>query len=711
MTLNVNFQVKSADKSDKINKVQEKKTKKILTMEEAWQKIASMKNSESDKAKLREVFVAFKEGKIGREIGSEGKSFSKAEALRLWVKLQESNRVAKLEELAKNTPDNYHLVLTKSDLNSMWGILKKDKLIAVDTETTGLNLYGKDHIVGVSFTSPTTDNHYYIPLAHDEKNVEDIDYAMTVIKDILGYEDKGYILANACFDMHQFANYGIEIKGKIYDVIEIMKLLNENEPTYRLKDLVTKYLKMPSDTFDVLFGKNCKFNTVPLKYARYYACKDTHVTWLLYEFEMKYLPQFEGVYEYYKTVEQPLTRVVFEMEREGFLIDFEEVESQKAFLEAEIPRLEKELKVMLGDINFGSPKQLLEALQKNVSKDIQSTGKDDLKAFSSHPAIKTLQEWKANSKHLSGFVGTIESFIQPDGKLHGRFNPNGARTGRFSSTEPNLQQQPYEARKMYKVDDDSLILGMDFSAQEPRMLTHYTQEPVLIENYNKGLDLYATLASEFYGKPYEECYKTPDDKDTKERKTFKVVVLAIMYGMGAKTLGASLGITTNEAQAILDKFKATFPNIAKFTEENTVQACKQGFVEMVLEIDGKKLCRKRRLPFFKGENPRSVYDTYSTNAKIQGTSAMQTKLCMIKGYEVCKRLSSEGRRFSLLATIHDEVLFKVPKDITIEEVEQLEAVMTQTVKLKNVPSKTDSELGRCWGNLSSKKEWFSHMEG
>lgn len=708
MTLQMNLKVKDTNKTEKIDKVQAKKTKKILTMEEAWTKIGTMKNSDSDKAKLREVFEAFKDGKIGREIGSEGKSFSKAEALRLWQVIQESQRQEKLEKLVEETPDNYILVTTADELLAMETTLLSEQIIPVDTETKGLELYSKDYIVGVSFTAVNADKHYYLPLRHEESNNEySIEGAFRIIRKILAFTDKEYILANATFDMHQFANEGIEIKGIIHDVQEIMKVLNENEPTYRLKDLVTRYCKLPSDTFEALFGKNCRFDTVALKYARYYACKDTHVTWLLFKFQMEYLKQMQGLYNYYMTVEQPLVRVVFEMEREGFYIDMEEVARQKELLEASIPLLVNQLKEKLGDINFGSPVQLLPALQRFVDPKIKATGADDLKPFKHHATIKLLNQFKDDSKQLNGFVATMENFIKSDGKLHGRFNQNGARTGRFSSVEPNLQQQPYEARKMFRVGPESLILGLDFSAQEPRMLTHYTQEPTLLENYSQGKDLYATLASEFYKKPYEECFKNADGSDTKERKTFKVVVLAIMYGMGSGSLGGSLGITSKEAQAILDKFKATFPKIAEFTANNTVTACKQGFVTMQLMYEGLLLERKRRLPFFKGESPRSVYDTYSTNALIQGTSAMQTKLCMIKGNALCRKLSSVGRHFALLGTVHDELLYKVPQDITREEVAQFEAIMTSTVKLNNIPSGTDGELGNCWGKMIPVKRWFN----
>ncbi|GAK00885.1 DNA polymerase I [Geomicrobium sp. JCM 19055] len=481
-----------------------------------------------------------------------------------------------------------------------------------------------------------------------------------------------------------------------------MAVLNENEISFRLKHLVPKYLKIQGDTFDELFGKT-PFNEVELKYARYYACKDTEITWLLFDFLQGYLKKQNGLYSYYWEVEQPLIKVVFEMEREGFYIDMNEVKKQKEILEPSLQKTRQDLAEMLGDINLNSPKQLLPALQKAVSPELKGTGKDELKPYKAHPVIEKLQKYKDDTKQLTGFVEKIHTFIQRDGKLHGSFKQNGARTGRFSSAEPNLQQQPPEARNMFLVDDDSLILGLDFSAQEPRMLAHYTQEPVLLENYANGRDLYATLASEFYNKPYEDCYKNPDGSDTKERKEFKVIVLAIMYQMGSGSLAGSLNISNKEAKKLIDNFYKQFPQVAKFVKNNTAEACRQGYVEMKIN----NYTRKRRLPFFRGKNPNFTYDTFSTNAKIQGTSAIQTKMCMIEGHHLCKELTTEGRVFALLACVHDELLFKVPKDVTRAEVAKFESIMTETVQLHNVDSATDGELGQYWGDLVPVDTFFN----
>lgn len=716
MELNVNLTLENDIDEKARERIKQAELKKALkayqpTIEEIWftgydthtgkRKVGifQTKLSATDKKKLEQVYEAIKAGELSNGV-DDMKKFTKTHALKLYQVLVIKRRSAILEKMVQETPDNYLLVMNETDLFTMHDILKDEKIIAVDTETTGLNLYGRDKIVGVSFSAPVKDKHFYIPLRHDEANAP-FEKAIYWIGKVLK-KSMPKIFHNATFDLHQFRNEGLEVAGDIHDTQELMKVLNENEPSYKLKDLVPKYLKIAGDTFDTLFGKT-PFNEVALKYARYYACKDTHITWLLFDFLMNHLKKQEGLYNYYMTVEQPLIRVVFEMEREGFYIDKDEVERQKEYLRPALEETKKELIKVLGDINFNSPAQLLPALQRTVSDKLQGTGKDELKPFKFHPIIKLLQKYKDDTKQLTGFVETIDNFIQPDGKLHGSFRQNGARTGRFSSSEPNLQQQPYEARKMFRVGENDLILGLDFSAQEPRMLTHYTQEPILIDNYQKGRDLYATLASEFYNKPYEECYKNADGSDTKERKEFKVVVLAIMYGMGAGSLGGALGISSQQAQAMIDKFYNKFPKVAQFVKQNTLEACKQGYVEMKLG----DLVRKRRLPFFRGRNPRFVYDTYSTNAKIQGTSAIQTKLCMIEGYKLCQRLSKGNRTFGLLACVHDELLFRVPKDVTREEVALFEAIMTDTVKLNNIPSGTDGELGRCWGDLTPVKFFFN----
>lgn len=713
--MKLNLSLKLNDNSTKVAEVERKvvKTKKeVLSFDDAWKEIMVKKNSASDLEKLREVYKAMKEGRIGREEGKENKTLTKAEALRQWKVLQEQEKGAKLEAMANNTPSNFILVQDEEVLDIMVSQLEEEPIIAVDTETTGVDVY-VDKLVGMSFTLPKINMNYYIPIRHTtgEKQVE-ASKVLEAVKPILENPKIDKVFHNAIFDLHIFKGEGIDVNGKVHDTLVLAHLMNENEPSFRLKELAPKYLKCEADTFDALFGKNCLFSTVELKYANYYACKDTKLTWELYSFYMKYLntPKFEKLKKNYDTIEQPLIKEVFEMERTGFAIDFEEVNRQKVELTERKAQLEELLKVHFGDINFNSVQQLSKVLYQEKKLHLlneippnfkQSTDAKTLKILAKYDeGCKLLVEYKDIVKHLSSFVEKLPEMVKPDGKIHGSFKQTGTVTGRFSSVNPNMQQQPKEARKMFVAPEGYLILGADFSAQEPRLLAHFTQDKVLLDIYEQGKDLYSTYASLHYKRPYEEVYKNPDGSDTKERKAFKVVILAIMYGMTEKSLADTLGINELEAKTLIDSFYKGSPRVAKWIEHNKETARKTGYVETLFG-------RKRRLPDAKSQDKweRMRAERQTTNARIQGSASEQTKLVMIEAGKKLRSISREGREFRLLATIHDEVLFQVPEDITKEEVATIESLMVDTVKLNNVPSKTDIELGKCWGDLVSVNDW------
>jgi DNA polymerase-1 len=713
MKLQLNLKVK--DNSTKVEEVERKVVKarkEVLSFDDAWKEIVSKKNSASDLVKLREVYKAMKEGRIGREEGKENKTLTKAEALRQWKVLQEQERGAKLEAMVKNTPDNFILVQNIIQLDEVIKVVGSEPIIAVDTETTGVDVY-KDKMVGLSFTAPKQDKHYYIPIRHITGETQlPVDTVVNAIRKILENSNIEKVFHNAIFDLHIFRGEGLEVEGKVHDTLVIAHLMNENEPSFRLKDLAPKYLKCEADTFDALFGKNCLFSTVVLPIANYYACKDTKLTWELFAFYMKYLNTnpFLRLKNNYDTIEQPLIKAVFEMERVGFVIDMDEVEKQKVELTARKEQLEELLKVHFGDINFNSPTQLSKVLydhkKLHLLKEIppnfkKSTDSKTLKILAKYDeGCAVLREYKDVTKHLSSFVEKLPTMVHEDGKLRGSFKQTGTVTGRFSSVNPNLQQQPHEARKMFTAPEGKLILGADFSAQEPRLLAHFTQDPTLLKIYEEGKDLYSTYASLHYKRPYEEVYKNPDGSDTKERKQFKMVILAIMYGMTEKSLAETLGINELEAKTLIDGFYKGSPQVAKWIEFNKQTARMEGYVETLFG-------RKRRLPDAKSSDKwaRMRAERQTTNARIQGSASEQTKLVMIKAYEKFKELRKQGREFDLLATIHDEVLFLVPEDITREEVKMIESLMVDTVKLNNVPSKTDIELGKCWGDLTSVADW------
>ncbi|CAH0303866.1 DNA polymerase I [Priestia megaterium] len=699
LKLSGNDNEKDTTAKQRVKQASERKAAANETIDEAWQRILSMKTSDSDQAKLLEVKQAMASGKVGRNPADVSKRFSKAEALRIFKDLAESQREEKLAELVAKTPSNYRLINTEESFAKLLADLANEEMIAVDTETTGLDVY-VDVIVGVSLTLPKADYHVYIPIRHKEGEQLDPDYVLAKLKPFIEDEEIGKVLHNANYDINMFLRHGIELKGLRWDTQTAMPLLNENEMSYALKNLATKYLKEPSDTFATLFGKNAAFAEIPLDISLVYAAKDTDLTWRMYEFQRKHMSKMPNVLKYYETVEVPLLYAIVAMERTGFDIDVEFAKTYGEEMKRDIEAKEKLLLEALGDVNLNSPAQLKPALEKAIKRKLDSTdAKRVLKPLAKEfPVIAELLSYKELTKLYSTYISVLPELVHPvTGKLHARFNPMGARTGRFSSggNGVNLQNQPKTARKLFVAPEGWAIMGGDWKAQEVRCAAYLTQEPVLIEAFVKGHDVYSSMASDFYNKPYEEC-----GDGTFERKAMKVGVLSALYGTGPTTLAQQLGSSVEEAKEFIAKFFEKLPHVKKWIDETKEHAKKHGFVWM------DKQQRKRRLPDAKKKTRGYDPDVsralrQGPNACVQGTSAIQGKASLIALHELCKR-----KGWKLWAVIHDEALALVPNTITREDIKEFEDVMVNTYKFGNVPNGTDIELMERWGEGVTIDEWF-----
>ena len=690
-----------------VARVKAQKAAQQETMDDAWARVFATKLSDADRAKLQAVKQAMDSGKLGRLPEKAGKRFSKAEAMALHKAIIEMNRDATLKALVANKPSNYHMVRNQRELDRMVALTLKEPAIGLDTETTGLDVYA-DVIVGISLTLPTADLHFYVPFGHTERTSLDANTVFEALTPIITSADIGKVLHNAKYDMHMFRRHGIELAGVVWDTQEAMQLLNENEPSMALKNLATKYLNEPSDTFSELFGKDAKFAEIPLDVATVYAAKDTHLTWRLYEFQRKHFAKIPTVQQYFESVEVPLLYAVLDMERNGFVIDLDFAKTYGAEMKARIDEEEIALVAEIGagvpDFNINSPHQLKPALERITKRKLDSTdAKKVLKPLANEfPVIKRLLDYKADVKLYSTYISKLPELVHPKtGRLHAQFKQNGTVTGRFSSGGGsfNTQNQPKSARKLFIAPEGWVIMGGDWSQQEVRALAHFTQEPTLLEAYATGRDIYASMASEVYGKPYEEC-----GDGTFERKAMKVGVLSCMYGTGPATLAQQLGISKAEAELFIDDFFARLPKVKAWIEGNKKYAARHGFVW----LDGEQ--RKRRLPDASGKTTGNWEQRgrtmralrQATNAIIQGSSAIQTKVTLNALHKLCAR-----KGWKLWATVHDEVLLLVPDTITDEEVDEFERVMLESYPFGDVPNKTDIELGRCWGEMKSRKEWFA----
>ena len=699
------------------------------SLEEAFERILGGKNiSETDRRRILAVKEALIDGTIVRESKAYNKQgvlkrLGKAEVMRLYKTIEEREKAETLRKMVEEMPDNYVLVNDEEVFNGMLEALGHADVVPLDVESTGTDVWS-DFIVGYVLSDVKNDRHYYIPTKHETDEYQ-LQHGIVThrIRRLLEKKYVLYVGHNVGFDIQMLLNEGITVQGSLWDTMEGMKLLNENESTYALKHLATKYLNIPSKTYGELFG-NIGFHEVSdLKLAAAYACKDGDITYQLYEFQRKHLQErFPTIYKYAVNVEMPLIYSVIDMERNGFNIDVEFAEKYgKELMDEQVIVAERITKI-LGDINLNSPAQLKPALEEHTKRTLASTDAKALKKLSKDFAVVAdILRYKEISKLYGTYVDKLPKAISDKtGKLMGSYSQNGAKTGRFSSggNSGNMQNLPGEARPLFLASPGKVIVGADFSAQEIRAVAYLSEEPVLIEAFQKGLDAYAMMASNFYDKPYEEVYKNPDGSDTKERKEMKVVWLATLYGMSNFSLAEMLGVSKKEADKLQKELFESMPKLSAWIEQTKTYAQRNGYVW----IDKKQ--RKRRLPEAtqrRYDIPYGKYDDpayekqrlhnsainrslrQAANAVVQGSSAIQTKLTMIKAHEVCQQ--REGWAISNI--IHDAIFWEVPEDFTQEDAELITRVMTETYPWGDeIPNKTDLEVMYRWSEGVSIDEWF-----
>lgn len=529
-------------------------------------------------------------------------------------------------------------------------------IIAVDTETNGLDrIDGK--IAGVCLYTPGQKG-VYIPVRH-ESFMTGIELKTNVSKEFMkdqfermNKSNIKYVLHNAKFDMHiLWWMLGIKIIP-YWDTQIGSQLLNENEP-HKLKVLYKKYVDNADEnskvaSFNSLF-KGIEFNKVPPDVAYMYASFDPIMTYELYQFQYNFIDingkyckekGLERVAEVFRNIEMPLIQVVFEMECTGVKIDTELADKLKAQytkhkdaaeekFNLEIEKLNdkfdklmiknpaaynKLFKDGLRKVSISSPTQLailfydVLEFESPDKKSPRGTGEAILKSFN-HPLVDSILEYRSMSKLLSTYIEAIPQHIaKRDNRLHANFNQYGAKTGRFSSSDPNLQNIPsqktklsdgtvidagHDIRQMFIAGEGQVIVGGDFSQQEPRCLAHMSDDPHMLQAYLEGKDLYATIASKIYKMPYDECKEFRADgtvnPDGKARRTsVKPVLLGLMYGRGVPSIAEQMKISTQEAQKIIDDFYAEFPKVKEFVDFAQTFARDYGFVETAWG-------RKRRL--------------------------------------------------------------------------------------------------------------------
>lgn len=752
LQMNLSLDIDSKDKQERVAQAVQKKQASAYqpTWEEVWitgyptttgkhkNGIFQTKISDTDKQRLIDVKQAVESGELSAGVDNM-KKFTKSHALGLYKVLKELRKDDYIKQMIEQKPNNYVLITSEEGLEQVVSELDSEEEIGLDTETTGVEY--KDRIVGVSMSLPSVNKHYYIPWGHTTGEAQlPKELVLQKLKPQLERKDLKCILHNAKFDVHMFIKEDIHIGNIFMDTMIAMAILNENEMSYALKNLSNVYGKFfgyedHSHTYEDLFGKG-GFEGTPLDIATVYACKDTHLTLLFSKWQREMMLKQPKLHNIYFNIEQPITEVCVHMEQTGFLIDMEFAQAYAKELADEIQQLEAGLKQWFGDININSNVQLQKVLYEELGlPDVtkkQSVDKNALKMLKAHcEGVGLLLKYRELNKLLTTYIDPLPQKVWDDGRLHGSFNQTATVTGRFASNNPNLQNLPQKARHMMIAPEGKLILGGDFSQQEPRILSHVSGDEALQHPYLTGQDLYSTLASKTFNVPLEDCLD-----GSKYRKMMKFGLLSVMYGTSMFTLSEQLGISVDEAEQFIKDFFEAYPKVKQFLTETSQHADEYGFVQT---LDGRKrrfighqsiakqykaveakivqiLGRKPENIWKEKSVPRDLKQAYwnvasqyqrvarqSANAIIQGSSADMTKKVMVELYKWVQQ--KEG--FKILGTVHDEVLLEVPDTITKAEVEEFKAIMVNTCQY-SVPMKTDVEVAKRWGQGVHIDKWWQN---
>ncbi len=402
----------------------------------------------------------------------------------------------------------------------------------------------------------------------------------------------------------------------------------------------------------------------------------------------------------FREVELPLIPVLARMEADGVALDLEALGILDREFAAEIDRLEREIYVDVGhEFNLGSPKQLEQVLfyeldlpkgkRTKTGYSTDASVLEDLRP--AHPMIDKLLEWRVYTKLRSTYVEALPSLIAPDGRLHTTFHQAVAATGRLSSSDPNLQNIPIRTalgrrirRAFVAGDPDLVLLAADYSQIELRILAHVSGDEHLKDAFARGADIHRETAARVLHKP-------PEDITHAERSMAKMVNFGLAYGMSDFGLASRANIPRKDAQEFINSYFAAYSGISYYMMAIKEQAKAQGWVETLLG-------RKRQIPELRASNPalRGAGERMAINMPIQGTAADIQKIAMIR---VAERLAATGSRAVLLLTVHDELLFEVPRD----QVEPLAALVRETMEGAlplSVPLIVDVKVGDDWESMT-----------
>jgi DNA polymerase-1 len=594
----------------------------------------------------------------------------------------------------------YETILTLDQLDVWISKLMQAELVSFDTETTSLDPM-QAQLVGMSFAI-TPYQAAYLPVAHrgpDAPVQLPLDVVLARLQPWLEDAGRAKVGQNLKYDMHVLANHDIRLSGVVHDTMLQAYILESHLPR-NMDSLAQRHLGEATISYESVTGKGVSqigFDQVELKLAAEYAAEDADITLRLHQNlypRVHAVPKLDYVY---RQIELPLLPILWQIERNGVLLDSGLLDQQSHELGQAMLAMEQQAYELAGQpFNLNSPKQiqgiLFDQLKLPVIKKtpggVPSTDEDVLSQLAAdYPLPKILLEYRSLAKLKSTYTDKLPRMVNAaTGRVHTSYSQAVAVTGRLSSVEPNLQNIPVKTaegrrvREAFIAAPDCVLVSADYSQIELRIMAHLSDDASLVKAFMEDADIHSATAAEIFGVALAEV-------SSEQRRVAKTINFGLIYGMSAFGLASQLGLERAAAQSYIDRYFARYPGVAAYMQRTRASAYEFGYVETVF---GRRLW----LPEIRSSNKhrRDGAERAAINAPMQGTAADLIKLAMIA---VAGWLAREQMQTRIIMQVHDELVLEVPQVELNSVLENLSDLMCHVAQL-NVPLQVGVGVGENW---------------
>lgn len=662
--------------------------------------LEDLKLKQPDENKLAEIFTELEFKTFANRILNKSQNSPKITNKQLNL-FAESSAIGQVEpknasfESLKTGRYEYKLIDSQEEAHRICDFFLTNKILSLDTETTSTNPMEAE-LVGLSFAVEPK-KAFYVPVP---ANREDAVNLVKIFKPLYENEEIVKVGQNIKYDMEVLRNYGIELKGPMFDTM-IAHYVLQPELRHNMDYMAEVYLNYQTIHIEELIGERGKnqknMRDLAPTDVYLYACEDADITLQLKNALEPKLKE-AGVANLFYQMEMPLVNVLAEMEMNGVRIDTEALKETSENFTKRMLDLEHQIHELAGEsFNVSSPKQVGDILfgklqiaekPKKTKTGQFVTSEEELQKYAVGNEIVTLiLDYRGLKKLLGTYVDALPKLINPrTGHIHTSFNQTVTATGRLSSSDPNLQNIPVrgedgkEIRKCFIPEDGCLFFSADYSQIELRVMAHLSGDKHMIEAFEHGYDIHAATAAKIYGKDMKDV--TRDERTKAKRANF-----GIIYGITVFGLAERLGIDRGEAKQLIDGYFTTFPQVYDYMEQAKATAREQGYVETFFH-------RRRYLPDINSRNAtvRGFAERNAINAPIQGSAADIIKVAMICIYERFKR---ENIQSKMILQVHDELNFSVLPEEK-ELVERIVMEEMQNAYPLRVPLIADGGWGKNW---------------